>query len=175
MRFKWLPILLLLLLTIPVASCEKGERKASPTVAFRVESLNVPEGDVKKVRGQVLYMPIYSNLPYMEKKRYDVSAFLAVHNTDLKNQIKITNVAYLNTDGMVVKQFLAKPRQLAPLATEIFTVSQEDQSGTGANFIIEWISDLPVNEPLIESVMTNLTGTTGLSFLSHGRVMRELK
>ena len=175
MERKWFRFSLLLLLIIPFASCDTHQRKAPPAVVFHAESLTVPEGNVKKVRGQVLYVPIYSNLPYMEKKKYDVSAFLAVHNTDLTNQIKITKVIFFNTDGKVVKEFLSDARHLAPLATDIFTVAQEDQSGTGANFIIEWISDSPVTEPLIESVMTNLTGTAGLSFLSHGKIIRELR
>jgi hypothetical protein len=47
----------------------------------------------KKVHGQVLYLPVYSNIPNPEMgEKYDMSAFLAIHNTDFNNVIKITKV-----------------------------------------------------------------------------------
>ncbi len=175
MKCKWVVISLIFLLIVPFASCENQEKDTPTPVAFNVNTLRIPEGGVRKVRGQVLYMPIYSNLPYMEKKNYDISAFLAVHNTDPKQQIKITKVIFFNTDGNVVKQFLSEERLLAPLATAIFAISKKDQSGTGANFLVEWIADQPVNEPLIESIMTDLSGTVGFSFSSLGKIIREIK
>ncbi len=175
MKGKWFRISLMLLLVFLFSSCDNREKETPSSVAFNSGTLRIPEGGARKVRGQVLYMPIYSNLPYLGSKGYDVSALLAVHNTDLNHQIKITKVIYFNTSGRVVKQYLSEDRLLAPLATEIFTVSKKDKSGTGANFLLEWIADQPVNEPLIESVMTDLTGTIGLSFLSHGKVIREIQ
>lgn len=59
--------------------------------------------------------------------------------------------------------------------TAIFTVPQKDKSGAGANFLVEGVADQPVNEPLIESIMKDLAGNVGLSFLSQGRVIREMK
>lgn len=41
-------------------------------------------------------------------------------------------------------------------------------------FIFEWMAHQPVNEPLIESVMKDLSGNSGMSFLSTGRVIREI-
>ncbi|MBN2282688.1 MAG: DUF3124 domain-containing protein [Deltaproteobacteria bacterium] len=41
-------------------------------------------------------------------------------------------------------------------------------------FIVEWMAHQPVNEPLIESVMKDLSGNSGMSFLSTGRVIREI-
>ena len=146
-----------------------------PPETFNAETLKIPDGGVRKVRGQVLYMPIYSNIPYTEKKNYDLSAFLAVHNTDLSHKIKITKVTLFNTDGMVVKNFISGDQLLNPFATAIFTIPKEDQSGTGANFLVEWIADQPVNEPLIESVMKDLSGNLGVSFLSPGKVIREIQ
>jgi hypothetical protein len=108
-------------------------------------------------------------------KNYDLSAFLAVHNTDLKHQIKITKVDYFNTDGKLIKSFVSSDQQINPLATMIFTIPKEDQSGTGANFLVEWMADQKVNEPLIESIMKDLSGPKGISFLSQGRIIREIK
>lgn len=178
MACKWIRIFFILLFVVSFASCENrkpGTEVKYPTVSFNSETLKIPDGGVRKVRGQVLYMPVYSNIPFIEGKDFDLSAFLAVHNTDLKHQIKITKVMLFNTEGRIVKNFILEPRILNPFATEIFTILKEDQSGRGANFLVEWMADQPVNEPLIESIMKDLSGNKGLSFLSLGRVIREIQ
>ncbi len=174
---RWVSVIVVLLFTAFVfASCKEQEsRTESPRpIVFNPETLKIPDGGGRKIRGQVLYMPIYSNIPYSEKRHYDLSAFLAIHNTDLKNRIKITRVDFFNTDGKVVNQFIVADQWLDPLATAIFTIPRKDQSGTGANFLVEWMADQRVNEPLIESIMKDLSGNLGLSFLSTGRVIREM-
>ena len=104
-----------------------------------------------------------------------MSAFISIHNTDLKNQIKITKVLYFNSDGKIVKDFLVADHSLGPLSATNFNIPQSDTSGTGANFLVEWLADTPVSEPLVESVMLNLEGNRGISFLSKGRIIREIR
>lgn len=70
---------------------------------------------------------------------------------------------------------LSKKEEEHHLGAVNFFVPEKDQSGTGANFIIEWVSDSAVNEPLIESVMIGLTGAHGVSFRSTGKIVRKLK
>jgi len=131
---------------------------------------------IKKVRGQVLYLPVYSNIPYQEKNRiFDLSAFIAIHNTDFTKTVKITKVLYFNNDGKFVRSYLDKDSVLNPLGATNFFVPEIDKSGTGANFIIEWQADTLVNEPLVESVMIGLTSGQGVSFLSNGKVLREIR
>ncbi|MDQ5987188.1 MAG: hypothetical protein CSYNP_02925 [Syntrophus sp. SKADARSKE-3] len=150
---------------------------AKPEKSFQADSLTIRDSDaVKKIRGQVLYMPIYSNIPCRgEKTLYDLSAFIAVHNTDLHNSIRLTKVLFFNNDGKLVSDFLAKQITLGPMAATNYYVSKTDKSGTGANFLIEWMSDTPVSEPLIESVMVDCETNRGVSFLSRGKVVREIK
>jgi hypothetical protein len=74
-----------------------------------------------------------------------------------------------------VKEFIDADHPLAQLAATNYYIPQSDTSGTGANFLVEWMADVPVNEPLIESVMLNLEGNKGISFLSKGKVIREAK
>ncbi len=143
--------------------------------AFRHEELRVVDSETGKVRGQVLYVPIYSNIPYIENKKFDLSAFIAIHNTDLKIPIKVTKVLYFDNDGRLVKEFVEAEQVLPPLGATSFFIPQTDKSGTGANFLVEWISETPVSEPLIESIMLNLEGNRGISFLSKGKVIREIK
>ncbi len=175
---KWIQIILIPLFFVTLTSCEKQEsvkENNSLPVSFNIETLKIPDKGVRKIRGQVLYMPIYSNIPYLKEKHYDLSAFLAIHNTDLQNRIKITKVDFFNTDGKLIKHYITSDQQIDPLATVIVTVPQKDQSGTGANFLVEWIADAPVTLPLIESVMKDLSGNLGLAFLSTGRVIREIE
>lgn len=175
---KLMNIFLIFLLFVSFASCKNQESQIEnslPAIVFNPDTLKIPDAGGKKLRGQVLYMPIYSNIPDQSKQQFDLSAFLAIHNTDLKNKIKITKIDFFNTDGKLIKSFVSSDQQINPLATMIFTIPQSDQSGTGANFLVEWIADQPVNEPLIESIMKDLSGNKGLAFLSTGRVIREIK
>ena len=170
-------LILLLFISLSSISCQNQESRtenSSPSVSFNSETFKIPDTGGRKLRGQVLYMPVYSNIPY-QSSQFDLSAFLAIHNTDLKKQIKITKIDYFNTDGKFIKSFLSADQKINPLATMIILIPQSDQSGTGANFLVEWTADELVNEPLIESIMKDLSGNKGLAFLSTGRVIREMK
>jgi len=130
------------------------------------------------LKGQLMYMPVYSNVPYhiVGVEQFDMSAFVAVHNTDLTHSITITNALYFNKMGVPVFDFLTDGKIiLAPLATHDFYVPYEDKSGNGANFIIEWVSDTLVSEPLVESVTISLKPNQSVAVLSKGRIIRELK
>jgi len=130
----------------------------------------------KKVHGQVLYLPVYSNIPNPEMgEKYDMSAFLAIHNTDFNNIIKIIKVLFFDNDGKLVSSFLKNDTILNPLGAVNYYIPSSDQSGTGANFIVEWTADSLVTEPLIESVMVGFKRQQGVSFISQGRIIRELK
>jgi hypothetical protein len=173
-----LTIFLILLTISSLSAC--GGKESPPGdgksgLTFNPGVLKVADAGRNKVSGQVLYVPIYSNIPDRENKRFDLSAFVAIHNTDLQNQIKITKVLYFNNDGKFVKDFLAAEHALGPLAATNFYIPQSDTGGTGANFLVEWMADSPVSEPLIESVMLNLEGNRGISFLSKGKVIREIR
>jgi len=168
--------LLALIFTIPACSGKETppvDGKGGAT--FHHQDLRVPDAGPGKIRGQVLYVPIYSNIPYTENRKFDLSAFIAIHNTDLTNPIKVTKVLYFDNDGRLVKEFVEQEQVLPPLGAASFFIPQTDKSGTGANFLVEWISETPVSEPLIESIMLNFEGNRGISFLSKGKVIRELK
>lgn len=144
--------------------------------SFQSDSLTIKDSDsVKKVRGQVLYVPIYSNIPCRSDRLYDLSAFIAIHNTDVNNSMRVTKVLYFNNDGKLVSDFLKSEIPLGPMGATNFHVPKQDKSGTGANFLVEWHSDVPVSEPLIESVMMDCETHKGMSFLSKGKVIREIR
>jgi len=148
---------------------------AAPAI-FDPATLSVKESPDSGLTGQLLYMPVYSNIPYhiVGMSEFDMSAFVAVHNTDLLNPIKITKALYFNTNGKPVFDFLTEGAvDLEPLATRDFYVPYEDKSGTGANFLIEWISAERVSEPLVESITISLKPNQSVAFLSKGKVINE--
>ena len=156
---------------------EKESKKNLPQIQtkFDANTLIVKDnGTTKKVRGQVLYLPIYSNIPYFKHDiKFDLSAFVAIHNTDFNNRMIITKVLFFDNNGRLVSNYLKKDSILQPLGATNFFVPEKDESGTGANFIVEWYSDTLISEPLIESVMIGLTSGQGISFSSIGRIIRE--
>jgi len=149
-------------------------------MAFDTSRLKINSGGVDVVRGQVLYVPIYSNLPLKEAHKshhgkIDMSAVLVIHNTDFSHTINISNVLFFNNDGKLVKDYLSNPIKLRPLASNNFYIPIKDTSGAGANFIVEWTSIMPVTKPIVESVMLDALNAQGLSFISEGRILREIR
>jgi hypothetical protein len=161
-----------------LASCQKSSvpsgEALSPS-AIDPESFSIPDAGMRKLRGQVLYMPAYTSIPYNKDSYYDLGAFLAIHNADLSAPIDLRMVDAFDADGRRILSFLDRPKQLSPLATAIFPLALEGRRGAGANFIVEWTSSMPVTEPLVESVMKDLGSNLGISFLSQGRIIRELR
>ncbi len=125
--------------------------------------------------GQTIYVPIYSHVYYANQQRiYNLSATLSIRNTDLENSIIITAVKYYDTDGKLVKQYLQNPLKLPPLVSRDFYLEQKDKTGgSGANFLVEWVAEKQVNEPIVEAVMVGVSGSQAVAFSSSGRVIEN--
>lgn len=144
---------------------------------FDINKLRISEDQsTRKVHGQVLYLPVYSNIPNPDMRQtYDMSAFISIHNTDLKSSIKISQVLYFDNDGKLITSFLKNDTIINPLGAVNYYIPASDKSGIGANFLVEWYADSLVTEPLSESVMVGFTSGQGVSFISQGRIIRERK
>lgn len=129
----------------------------------------------KIAMGQTIYVPVYSHIYYENQKEVlYLSATLSIRNTDLSNPIIITSVRYYNTEGKLIKRYLERPVELSPLASTNFLVERTDNSGgSGANFIVEWIAEKDVFEPVVEAVMISAASNQGISFVSPGRVIKN--
>lgn len=135
-----------------------------------LEKLNI-------VKGQKIYAPLYSQLYRAGGMTIlDLTGILAIHNTSNKHSIFITSVSYYDTSGQLVKDcLLDKALRLGPMANTEFGVSKKNRSGgSGANFVVEWVAEKEVKEPIVETIMITSAGNQGYSFLSTGRVMEEL-
>jgi Protein of unknown function (DUF3124) len=141
-----------------------------------------PTSDVEAVReiknpamGQTLYVPIYSHI-YAEdrKSMLNLTATLSIRNTDLQQTLVINSVRYYDSDGKQVRQYLEKPIALKALATKDFVIPRTDTTGgAGANFIVEWVAQQKISEPIVEAVMIGTEGNRGFSFVSPARVIER--
>jgi ABC-type Fe3+-hydroxamate transport system substrate-binding protein len=164
----YLAIIIILFLT----ACASSQAPQDPVSQLKVVTLN---NTVKIVTGQTVYVPVYSHIYGVDRNQtVDLAATLSVRNTDLTNPIIITLVNYYNTNGELVRKYLKQPVELRALATIDFVVNREDTSGgAGANFIVEWVAQKKVSEPVIEAVMINTVGNQALSWVSNGRVIKS--
>jgi hypothetical protein len=129
----------------------------------------------KIAMGQTIYVPIYSHIYFDNRQTvFNLAATLSIRNTDLNNPIVIKSVRYYDTNGQFLKQYLERPQQLGPLASTDFIVERTDTSGgSGANFIVEWIAQKTVTEPIVEAVAIGTESTQGISFISPGKVIKN--
>ncbi|MGK7873605.1 MAG: DUF3124 domain-containing protein [Xenococcaceae cyanobacterium] len=160
-----------------LASCTLQEVEQQPQTDTDKKTgthllVNVPS---QIAMGQTIYVPVYSHIYYMNQQRaYYLAATLSIRNTDPTKPIIITSVNYYDTDGKLVQQYLSRPLQLDPLASTDFFVEQKDpRGGVGANFLVEWIAEEIVSEPLVEAVMIGTAGTQGISFVTPGKVIKS--
>ena len=134
-------------------------------------SLCAVEDNIELSKGQRIYVPAYSHIYSGNKERpFLLTVTLSIRNIDPTNIIKITLVDYYETQGKLLKNYIDNPIALNPLESLRFVISEKDKSGgSGANFIVEWHSDKPVNRPIIESIMISTQSSQGVSFTSRGR------
>lgn len=124
----------------------------------------------KFVQQQAIYVPVYSHIYYEDpSKSVDLAVTLSVRNTDAKNAIIVTSVNYYGTDGKLLKEYLNDEILLEPMATADFVVARTDSTGgAGANFVVNWVAEHQVSEPIAEAVMISAGSGRELSFVSRG-------
>ncbi|MGP1385536.1 MAG: DUF3124 domain-containing protein [Thainema sp.] len=127
------------------------------------------------VMGQVVYVPIYSEIYDSDPNQtFQLAATLSLRNTDLDSPIIIETLDYYDSGGAKISTYLRTPIQLAPLASFEIVVARKDSSGgSGANFIVEWRANETVSEPIVEAIMISSASQQGMSFVSPGRIIQE--
>ena len=123
--------------------------------------------------GQTIYVPAYSHIyTGNREKPFLLTVTLSIRNIDPDHPIEITRVDYYETRGQLVKRYLQQPTVLAPLDATRYVIPEKDKAGgSGANFIVEWQADKPVNPPIVESIMIGTQSGQGVSFTSRGRAI----
>ncbi|GJM26377.1 MAG: hypothetical protein DHS20C16_27920 [Phycisphaerae bacterium] len=134
-----------------------------------------PGSESKPVQGQTIYVPAYSHVYHLDGDPHLLTVTLSIRNTSIDHEIIIKSVRYFDTQGKEVKSHLAKPLRLRALATAEFLVKRSDISGgSGANFLVEWVSNQPVSNPVAETVMIDTSRDQGISFVRSGTVIKEI-
>lgn len=131
--------------------------------------------DLDVTSGQTIYVPAYSEIYFQRDRTLDLAVTLAIHNTDFEHPIILTSVRYHDTQGQLLREYLDEPQQLGPLAsTEFFVDANEQSGGLGTNFIVEWVAEQPVFEPVVEAIMLNTSNNQGISLTTPGRVINQI-
>jgi hypothetical protein len=127
--------------------------------------------------GEMIYVPIYSSIFFHDSKRtIDLAATLSIHNVDPDHSLDVTKVAYHDTAGKLIRNYVEKPVVLAPFETRNFVIEKTDTTGgTGANFIVEWRAADLIVSPLVEALMVNLSSNQSISFTSQGKVIKSFE
>lgn len=132
-------------------------------------------------RGQTLYLPIYShvwhgNIKNKAPEKSLVSALVSIRNTDPTAAIRVVSARYYDTAGKLLAEYVTAPKTVGPLGTyELYVERQESAGGSGANFLIVWSADAPVNPPLVEAVHADIQGHRTLSFITSARPIQPAK
>lgn len=136
----------------------------------------ITANDLQVVAGQTIFVPAYAEIFHDNGNRtIDLTVTLAIHNTDADSPIIIQSVRYYDTEGNLVREYIEDPVLLNPLGTAGFVVGADDKrGGFGANFIVEWVAEREVHEPVVEAVMVNTENQQGLSLISSGRIISQL-
>ena len=169
---KWPAVVMIVTLLL---GCNSNPAEPSTPPPPEDDTILVQDLDI--TTGQTVYVPAYSEIYYASDGRtLELAVTLTIHNTDFEHPIIITSVRYYDTQGQLVKEHLPQPRRLGPMASTDFFVDASQQSGgLGTNFIVEWVAEQPVYEPVVETVMLSTGGAQGISFTSPGRVIRQLE
>jgi hypothetical protein len=127
-------------------------------------------------KGQHLYLPAYSHVWHGDRDKKGVpqktlvSVLVSIRNTDLTRSIRVTSARYYDTQGKLLAEYVTPPRTIAPLGTqELYVERKESVGGSGANFVIVWQAESPVNPPIVEAVHADIQGHRTLSFITAAR------
>lgn len=117
------------------------------------------------------YVPAYSSVSMSAGKlRADFSVTLSIHNASEQRPIVLKRIAYFDSTGKLVENYLKTPIAMKPFATvEIFVPANDVRGGTGANFVVDWGADGEIAEPVMEALMIGSVGSGHYAFISQGR------
>jgi len=126
-------------------------------------------------KGQTVYVPSYSHIFVGDRlKTFDLTASLAIRNSDPDTPITVTKVDYFDASGRFIRHMLKTPRIVRPVSTLVYVIDESDKAGgVGASFIVSWKSTVRVSSPIVETVMIGTGMQQGISFTSRGQVVRE--
>ena len=147
---------------------------------FSASTVTVAQEARPLTKGQTLYLPIYSHMLYGnigksgKASNAMLSALVSIRNTDGKRPLRIQSARYFDTHGKMLSERVPSPVTIQPYGTlEIFVDLNDSAGGSGANFIIKWDADQPINPPLVESLHANMDGGKAVIFMTQSVPVSE--
>ncbi|HTH40789.1 MAG TPA: DUF3124 domain-containing protein [Rhodocyclaceae bacterium] len=102
------------------------------------------------------------------------SAHISIRNTDSSSSLKVSSARYYDTGGKLLKEYVPSPRSIPPLGTlELFVPHTDVTGGSGANFIIQWSAEGPINPPLVEALHADIRASRSVVFITTARVLKK--
>jgi hypothetical protein len=122
------------------------------------------------------YVPVYSSVSMSQGKlRADFSVTLSIHNASETRPLVLRRIAYFDTGGKMVENYLKAPVALKPFATiEVFVPTTDVRGGTGANFVVDWAAAADIAEPVVEALMVGGLGSGHYAFITQGRPIKVI-
>jgi hypothetical protein len=117
-----------------------------------------------------IYVPTYSHIYVDEGEAEDLAVTLSIRNVSTERSLVLNVVAYYDTSGKLIEDYLDADVVLGPLETvEYFVRVTDRRGGSGSNFIVSWRGDSPLVKPLTEAVMVRTrTGNQAYAFATRG-------
>jgi len=170
MGFFYFAILACLMTT--AAPAARAQTAAGIEQAF-AGSLTAMPSENLGVSG-AFYVPAYSSISMSQGKlRADFSVTLSIHNASETRPLILRRVAYFDTGGKMVENYLKAPVALKPYSTiEVFIPITDVRGGTGANFVVDWAAAGEIAEPVVEALMVGGLGSGHYAFISQGRPLK---
>ena len=151
----------------------RGVLAASLFALFLASTAVMAQEVRPQVKAQTLYLPIYSHMLYGNLGRSGgassvlLSALVSIRNTDVKRSMRILSARYFDTHGKPLSERVHAPVILPPLGThELFVELNDASGGSGANFIIKWEAEQPINPPLVEALHANMDSGKAVIFMT---------
>lgn len=79
-------------------------------------------------------------------------ASLKIRNTSFADSMYISRVAYYDTHGTLLKNFVDSVWLVKPMATAEVTVRSNEFKTTGDNFVVQWHSKDSLHQPIVQVV-----------------------
>jgi Protein of unknown function (DUF3124) len=117
------------------------------------------------------FLSIYSQLHNRdENELIGLFATVSLHNPNVNDSIFIDKTVYYNTDGKPIRTYFDQTIYIRPMETvQIIIEEQDNEGGTGANFVFDWKIKANTIEPIFEAVMISTYGSQSISFTTIGK------
>jgi hypothetical protein len=159
---------LLSLLMLFACKNDKSEKASLPSQVYHYIKIDT----AALVNKHSVYVPVYSHI-YSEtgESAINLTAILSIRNTSYTDSFYVTDVIYYGSQGEVLKRYIDSSLLVKPMTSVEFVVERtESKGGAGANFVVKWGSFTVGSEPLIQTVMNEIS--RGISFVTDGVEMK---